>query len=320
MKIAITGGTGFVGSHLAQRLAADGHQVVLVGRTVRGAGLPAGVRLVTAEITAEAALEAAFQGCDAVAHCAGINREIGTQTYQRIHIEGTRAVVAASRAAGVERFVMLSFLRARPDGPTAYHRSKWRAEELVRGSALTWTILKAGVIHGRGDHMLDHLSHAFFTFPVFGLVGLRERPVRPVAVDDVARVLEAAVVGDPRLARRTVAVLGPEELSLGQAVRRVARVTGRRPIFVRLPIWMHLVISRVAERLMRVPLVSLAQVRILQEGVTIPAPSADPLPADLAPATPFSEAVIRAGLPIAGGFGRSDLRACARISAPGGAA
>jgi hypothetical protein len=66
---------------------------------------------------------------------------------------------------------------------------------------------------------------------------------------------------------------------------------------------------------MRVPLVSLAQVRILEEGVTEAAPSADPLPADLAPTTPFSDAVIRAGLPEPGGFGRADLRWCAR-SAP----
>jgi NADH dehydrogenase len=311
VKIAITGGTGFVGSHLAQRLAADGHEVVVIGRNVRISGLPAKVSLVRAEITDVAALAAAFGGCDAVAHCAGINREIGGQTYARIHVEGTRAVVAASRAAGVQRLVMLSFLRARPGGPTEYHRSKWQAEELVRGSGRTWTILKAGVIYGRGDHMLDHLSHAFFTFPIFGLVGLHDRPVRPVAVDDVARVLEAAVTGDPRLADRSVTVLGPEEMPLGEAVRRVARVTGRRPLFVRLPIWTHLLIGRIAEVLMRVPLVSLAQVRILQEGVTVAAPAADDLPTELAPRTPFSDAVIRSGLPPAGGFGRTDLRWCA---------
>lgn len=312
MKIAITGGTGFVGSHLAERLAADGHEVILVGRTVRATGLPRNLTLVQADITDEVALATAFAGCDAVAHCAGINREIGSQTYARIHVEGTRAVVDACRTAGVQRLVMLSFLRARPDGPTAYHRSKWQAEELVRASGRTWTILKAGVIHGRGDHMLDHLSHAFFTFPIFGLVGLHERPVRPVAVDDVARVLEAAVTGDPRLADRTVAVLGPEEMPLGEAVRRVARVSGRHPAFIRLPIWTHLLIGRAAELMMRVPLVSLAQVRILQEGVTVPAPAADTLPADLAPSTPFSDAVIRSGLPPAGGFGRADLRWCAR--------
>lgn len=97
-------------------------------------------------------------------------------------------------------------------------------------------------------------------------------------------------------------------MTLGEAVRRVARVTGRRPLFVRLPIVAHLLISRFAEAVMRVPLVSLAQVRILEEGVTIAAPAADALKADLAPMTPFSDAVIKAGLPSPGGFGRADLR------------
>jgi len=297
MKVAITGGTGFVGGRLADRLRAGGHEPVVLSRRT---GAP---------LTGDpAALIAALEGCDAVVHCAGINREIGEQTYDAVHVRGTEAVVRAARAAGVPRLVMLSFLRARPDGPTSYHRSKWAAEEIVRASGLTHTILKAGVIHGRGDHMLDHLSHAFHTFPVFGLVGLRERPVRPVAVDDVVRILEAAALGDPRLAHRTIQVLGPESMPLGEAVRRVARVIGRRPVYVRLPIAAHLVIARVAEASMRVPLISIAQVHILAEGIVEAAPFADPPPADLAPATPFAADVIRAGLPEPGGFGCDDLR------------
>lgn len=304
MKIAITGGTGFVGSHLADRLRDGGHEVVVISRRT-GHPLEA----------CSPTLAGAFEGCDAVVHCAGINREIGPQTYDAVHVEGTRAVVEAVRAGGVERLVMLSFLRARSDGPTTYHRSKWAAEELVRASGLTHTILKAGVVYGRGDHMLDHLSRAFHTFPVFGLVGLRDRSVRPVAVDDVARLLEAAALWDERLANRTIEVLGPETMSLGDAVRRIARVTGRLPMFVRLPIVVHLAIGRVAEFVMRIPLISVAQVHILAEGVVEVAPFGEQPPADLVPATPFSPEAIRLGLPSAGGFGRRDLR-CASAGAP----
>ena len=297
MKIAITGGTGFIGGHLAARLSRDGHDVVILSRRT-GDGLDVG-----AERLAES-----LRGCDAVVHCAGINREIGDQTYDAVHVRGTQAIVDAARAAGIGRIVMLSFLRARPDGPTSYHRSKWIAEEIVRGSGLTYTILKAGIIHGRGDHMLDHLSHAFHTFPFFGLVGMRDQAVRPVAVDDITRLLAAAAIGDRSLADRTISVLGPEAMPLGEAVRRVARVTGRRPVFVRLPVAAHLGIAAIAEATMRVPLISIAQVRILEEGVVEPAPFADPPPDDLAPATPFSDEVIRGGLPDPGGFGIADLR------------
>ena len=315
MRIAITGGTGFVGRHLAERLAAAGHEVVLVARgvdrrdeTVRS--LP-GVRFAAASITDEAALAEAFRGCAAVAHCAGINRELGAQTYAAVHVAGTRAVVDAARTAGVERVALLSFLRARPDCGSGYHESKWAAEEIVRASGLDWTVLKCGVIYGRGDHMLDHLSRALHTFPAFATVGLADRPVRPVAVTDVAGLLEAAVV-EGRLARQTVAVLGPDEMPFGEAVRRVASVVGRRPLVVPLPVLAHRLIAWLAERTMTIPLVSLAQVRILAEGVVEPLPFADDPPSDLAPATPFDAASIRAGLPRPGGFGRLDLRCAAR--------
>jgi len=291
MKIAVTGGTGFVGRQVAERLRRAGHEVVAIGR--------------------DDDVDRAFMGCAAVVHCAGINRELGAQTYRAVHVGYTQRVVQAARAAGVERIVMLSFLRARPDCGSGYHESKWAAEEIIRGSGLDWTVLKAGVIYGRGDHMLDHLSHAFHTFPVFGLVGLRSRPVRPVAVHDVARILATAAVGDPRLSHRTFAILGPDELLLSDAVRRVAAVVGRHPVFVPLPIVVQGVVAAIAETVMTVPLISRAQVRILAEGIVEPLPAADRLPVDLLPATPFDEASIRAGLPSPAGFGRRDLRWCA---------
>lgn len=299
-RIAVTGATGFVGRHVANRLEAAGHEVVALSRRT-------GVDLAAAD---PVALRTELAGCDAVVHCAGINREIGTQTYDAVHVRGTQALVTAARAAGVGHISVLGFLRARPDGPSAYHRSKWAAEAIVRESGIPFTVLKAGVIHGRGDHMLDHLSHALHTFPVFGLVGMQERPVRPVAVDDVARILEAAATGDERLRDRTIAVLGPEQLTLGDAVQRVASIIGRRPVYVRLPVRVHLALARVFAAVMRVPLISTAQVHILAEGVVEAAPPAPEPPHDLRPRTPFSAAVIRGGLPEPGAFGLRDLRCC----------
>src|SRR5262249_18468350 len=59
---------------------------------------------------------------------------------------------------------------------SAYHESKWAAEEIVRSSGLNYTVLKSGMIYGRGDHMLDHISHTLHTIPLFAWVGSRERP------------------------------------------------------------------------------------------------------------------------------------------------
>lgn len=313
MKIAITGGTGFVGRNIARRLVAHGHEVTLIARgqnhTDPEIRHHPGVHYVQIGLDSVAKLAEAFAGCDAIAHCAGINREIGAQTYARVHVEGTKNVVAAARQAGARKIALVSFLRARPECGSGYHESKWAAEEIVRGSGLDYTVFKCGVIYGRGDHMLDHLSHAFHTFPLFAFVGFRDQPIRPNAVEDVARLVEESLVAGA-LARRTVPVVGPEQLTLRQAVRRVAAVVGRRPLMFPMPIWFHTLLGWVCERVMTTPLVSVCQVRMLAEGLAEALPVCDPLPQELAPTIPFSPEQIRRGLPAPGRFGLADLRLC----------
>src|SRR4029079_13644977 len=127
--------------------------------------------------------------------------------------------------AGVPRIVMLSFLRARPGCGSKYHESKWAAEEMIRASGLDYTILKAGMIYGRGDHLVDHLSHIVQTLPLFASVVVSEKTISPLSVAQLVDVLTAAVVGE--LPRQTVAGRGGETLLLSDAVRRVARLVGR---------------------------------------------------------------------------------------------
>ena len=309
MKIAITGGAGFIGGHLARRLAAEGHEVIVIARGTRERKTWARTTLVMSDLSDEASLAEAFAGCDAVAHCAGINREMGTQTYQKVHVAATRNVVKAAQNAGVKKIMLLSFLRARPNCGSAYHESKWAAEEIVRRSALDYTIIRAGMVYGRGDHMLDHLSHALYTFPFFAMVGFREKGIRPLAVEDLIEVLQAALT-DERLSRRTFALTGAEELYLSEAVHRVARVTSNRIRMFRAPVWLHHLLARFWELTMNVPLVARAQVRILSEGVVEPALPCDALPVDLLPERKFTDEQIRQGLPEPGPFTLRDLRCC----------
>ena len=294
MKVAITGASGFVGSHLETRLTGEGHEVARIKRH---------------DLYDVDQLTAAFAGCKIIAHCAGINREIGDQTFARVHVEMTRNIVAAAKNAGVEKIVLMSFLRARPGCGSPYHESKWEAEEIVRNSGLDYTIIKAGIVYGRGDHMLDHLSRALHTFPVFGLVGMKEKSIRPLAIEDLIHVMRAALV-DRRMKRQTIALLGPEEIYLSEAVRRVAEVVGKRPLMLPLPVVCHELLARVWERFMKVPLTSLAQIRILSEGLVEPGSPVVPVPYDLVPTRRFTVEQIRSGLSQPGPFCIGDLRWC----------
>jgi uncharacterized protein YbjT (DUF2867 family) len=301
MRIAITGGTGFVGGHLAARLNPS-DTVVISRRT--------GVDVENVD-----ALTQAFAGCDVVVHAAGINREIGEQTFQRVHVHGTRAVVQAAKRAGVKRIVMVSFLRARPDCGSGYHETKWAAEELIRQSGIDHTILKASLMYGRGDHMVDHVSRAVKTWPIFATVGYRDRTVRPIPIEDFVDVLLAAAAG--RIPESTVAVMGAEELLLGDAVRRIAGVVGRRPLFIAVPVWSIRVLAQLTEWLMVVPLVAKSQAMMLAEGVSEPAPWAPETPIEIRPSHRFTDESIRSALPDAGRFGWNDLR-LARCLKPSG--
>jgi len=315
MRIAITGGTGFVGRNVARLLATEGHELVLIARgrdhTDPGIRRLPHSRFVSIGLDNPEELARAFAGCEAVVHCSGINREIEGQTYQRVHVEGTRHVVQAARQAGVKKIVLISFLRARPNCGSEYHESKFAAEETVCASGLDYTVLKCSVIYGQGDHLLNHLSHAFYTFPIFAFVGFKDKPIRPNAVEDVARIVKACVLEDA-LSRKTVAVVGPEQLTLRESVRRVARVAGRQPLMFPLPVWFHYALGWCVERMMTVPLVSVAQVRMLTEGLAEAASPCDPMPAELAPKIRFTEEPIRKGLPAPGPFGQRDLRCCRR--------
>lgn len=299
MKIAITGGTGFIGKHLARELTERGHQVVSIARGLYTRGKEVAVgedfNFVRANVTDTSELTRAFAGCTAVVHCAGTSED-ASQTFQQVHVDGARSAITAAQQAGVQKFVLVSYLHARANIRSAYHTTKWEGEEIVRQSGLNYTILKAGLVYGQGDHLLSNLGNLLRKLPVFATVGLRERTVRLIAVEDLVTVIHAALTDD-RLSRRTVAVLGPEEFPFSTAARRIAKAMGKPSLIVLpFPVFAQRLLAW-ASKLMPKPLVSASQVQMLADGISAPLPDSQSLPEDLTPKTRFTEEQIRKGLP-----------------------
>jgi len=294
MRVAITGGTGFVGRHVAEKLTND--EVVIISRRT---GL---------DLSDVSKLTEAFKNCEVVIHCSGINREIGDQTYEKVHVEGTRNMVAAAKKAGVKKIIMMSFLNARPNSGSPYHETKWLGEEMIRNSGLEYVILKCGMVYGKGDHMIDHISHTLHTLPIFGAVGVTgsipRKTIRPIPVEELVTIIVAAA--ENKLAQGTYEVVGDEELTLTEAVKRIAEANKVKVKVIPLPIIAHKILSQITEWTMKVPLVAKAQLRMLTEGIS-QAYNADSLPENLKPKLPFNQEQIKKSLPEAGRFTFNDL-------------
>ena len=300
MKIAITGGTGFIGRHLARDLISRGHEVIVIarGQYTRSTQPIQGATFVPLDTNDTEKLTEAFRGCEAVAHCAGTSVEDGRQTFHRLHVEGTRSAVTAAERTGVKKFVLVSYLNVRPNVKSAYHTTKWQGEEIVRASKLNYTILKAGLVYGPGDHLLNNLSNLFRKMPIFAQVGLKEKTVRLVAVEDLVAIIRLCLLDENRFARQTVAVTGPEEFPFSQAARRIAKAMGKRFLIVLpFPVFFHRILAFFSERFMPKPLITKSQVQMLADGISQSTPESIPLPDDLKPKVMFSEEQIKKGLP-----------------------
>jgi uncharacterized protein YbjT (DUF2867 family) len=234
--IAVTGATGFVGRHVVARLTSRGHRVrALVRFPDRArralASLPPPVpQLVVGDLDDAAALATLMRGADAVIHLVGIIVEAGSATFHAVHVEGTRRMLAAARDAGVRRFVHMSAVGARDEpGATRYHRTKWQAEELVRGSGLGYAIFRPSLISGPGNAPIRMLARLHHWCPVVPVFGDGRFPTQPVWIEDVALALiraaeEAAIVGAFELG-------GPDVLTYEELLRAIGRAVGRpRPL------------------------------------------------------------------------------------------
>jgi len=186
MKLAITGGTGFVGSRLIDAAVAAGHELRALTR--RPMPARANVDWVLGALDQPAALDALVAGTDAVIHVAGVLTGRTAADFDRAHVDGTQAMLSAAKAAGVGRFIHVSSLAAREPQLSLYGASKAKSEALVAASGLPFAIVRPPAVYGPGDkETLD-----LFRMAKLGVVLLPPRGrLSLIHVDDLVRLLLA---------------------------------------------------------------------------------------------------------------------------------
>jgi nucleoside-diphosphate-sugar epimerase len=231
MRIAVTGGTGFVGSHYLDAALAAGHQLTALTR--RPQEPRDGVTWVMGDLADRGALKALVEDADAVVHIAGVLTAIDEAAFKTGNVDGTLAVLAAATAAGAKRFVFVSSLAAREAALSMYGASKAKAEEIVERSGLDWAIVRPPAVYGTGDREMLEL----FKMARMGML-LMPPPGRfsIIHADDLARLLLALSALDAP----TKLVIEPDD---GQPngwdhrgfARVLGRAVGREPMVLNTP-------------------------------------------------------------------------------------
>jgi len=231
MKVLVVGGTGFVGTHLAQHLIKQGHQVTVTSRKGEGS-IQEATRKIADAAKNQGLLEAA-QGQDALIYLVGIIREKGNQTFQQAHVDGIVNSIQAARAAGIRRFVHMSALGAARATGSRYFETKARAEELVQGSGLDWTILRPSPIFGPGDDFYGGVLKRLIKAPApfIPQIGDGSFPFRPIWIGDVVAAFEQSLK-KPETISRSYNLIGPKEYSFRELLLLVRDTLGsHKPLF-----------------------------------------------------------------------------------------
>ncbi len=278
MKVAIIGGTGFVGTHLCERLIAAGHRPRLLVRAGSESKVarPGDCEIVRGEVGDRAALGECLAGTDAVIYLIGILREfpargISFDALQRLGVEDT---IAAAQQQGVGRFILMSANGVRPDG-TPYQVSKYQAEVAVKASGLKWTIFRPSVIFGDPRGRMEFCSQlkkdiidSPLPAPLF-YAGMLPRDaggfeLAPVSIDDVTAAFLLALT-EPRTESQTYSLCGPQRLSWKAILTTIAAASGKSKLMLPAP---AMAIKATAGLLDRFPWfpISRDQIQMLMEG------------------------------------------------------
>ncbi|HEX8189560.1 MAG TPA: NAD-dependent epimerase/dehydratase family protein [Pyrinomonadaceae bacterium] len=288
MRVLVTGGTGVIGEGLLPALVGAGHTVRLLSRGAEGDAKrwPAEVEPFAADVTDASSLRGAAEDCGAVVHVTGIVDESPPAlTFERVNVAGTRNVLAEAARAGLKRFVYVSSLGAER-GRSRYHRSKFKAEELVRASGFDWLILRPGNVYGPGDEVISTLLKLVRALPAVPVIDAGDQPFQPVWYEDLGRAILRAVE-TPALRRETLELAGEETTTTSDLVERLSAITGRKVARVPFPSFLATLGVRLAEstRLEKLLGVKLplndAKLKMLLEGNFIEHPSANALTARL---------------------------------------
>lgn len=251
MRIAVIGAYGLIGSYVSARLAADGHQVVGVGRDIDAAGRRFPAEWKRADMATASVEEWTVVLADTVAviNCAGALQDSPRDDLKAVHVEGVRRLAEACEAIGVRRLVHISAAGVGPGRRTAFNNTKLEAETLLAKSALEWIILRPGLVFAQTAYGGTALLRGLAGFPGASPLVFGESLVQVIGAEDLAAAVARCLAPDAPT-RVSLDMVHDEALTLIDLVGRLRGWLGLRPVrTVRLPLGVARVTAAVSDAL-----------------------------------------------------------------------
>jgi NADH dehydrogenase len=230
--VSITGAFSYTGKYVARLLLNRGYRVrTLTGHPGRENPFGEVVQVFPYNFDRPDELRKSLLGTSTLINTYWVRFPRGESTFEAA-VRNTRTLIAAAKDAGVERIVHVSIANPSAESPLGYYRGKAELEQAVIDSGLSYTIVRPTVIFGDEDILINNIAWFVRRLPVFGIPGDGRYRIRPIYVEDMARLMAEAVDAP---GNAVIDAVGPETYTFEELVRLVARSIGRSMRFVHLP-------------------------------------------------------------------------------------
>lgn len=232
MKVAILGGSGFIGREILKGVVEEGIIAIAISRNPRSVYhyLAGRVEVTEGDILSSPSMEKVLKKVEAVINCVGIIREDKERTFENIHFQGVVNVIHAMSTNGISRLIHISACGAGRNIPTRYFRSKELGEEVIRNSGVDYTIIRPSIVIGKEGGLFYELKKVSRFLPLIVLPDMREGKVQPVKVSDlvkfVVKSLKEKLTGIYEIG-------GPTKMSMEDVVMNILSVLKRRRMILR---------------------------------------------------------------------------------------
>ena len=238
MKVFITGGTGFVGSVVAEKIKSSGASVTLLERNKKK--IPhlkeLGFEVFEGTLEEKSAVSAFLSSnkFDAAINLIGIIRSLPDFSFQKVHVDYVNALLELAKESGIERFIHMSALGAAENSDSEYFSTKYEGESLVRNSGLKWTVFRPSLIFGNNAGFFDDLIDLVKTRAFVPIIGTGETKFAPIDVFSVAEAYNNALYNEKTI-NKVFQLCGPDTFTFEGMIDLIMEISPPKKLKIHAP-------------------------------------------------------------------------------------